>query len=417
MHRAAPRLAAVSLGLVSLWLACPAPALGQGDVYLKAPRYKKDKLVELLESEMPEPGQLKILEDVARSYVYEVTSPDTQSKPGEMDKAVKAAELTINEIFKRKKTTAVVRQEFGKQMQLALRQVLENDRQPVIAKLNAARILAPLLADSGQEELVPTALALLQNPNESDAVKLYALRGLKAFLALGNAPMPVVFKDKKLEGQCIVALVQFIERKPAGVSDRTPTDELDGLRYVRREAIRALAEVRAPVLPDNKDAHAALTLLRVVRGYLDAEGKTPLVPSPRIDEQVEAAIGLAKMRSALAKDYQPDYAAYHIAYFVGQFGLRYTNRKDNKEERRPWLIYAARLTEALEAMGADSKDPYVQKAVPEALRVLIGISETMKGDRGSDLLKWVRTNPRRDGSLFKGAPDTAVPPPADRTGE
>ena len=46
-------------------------------------------------------------------------------------------------------------------------------------------------------------------------------------------------------------------------------------------------------------------------------------PAPRLDEQVEAGIGLARMQAKLSPDYQPAYAAEQIARFVVKFAERY----------------------------------------------------------------------------------------------
>ena len=42
-------------------------------------------------------------------------------------------------------------------------------------------------------------------------------------------------------------------------------------------------------------------------------------PEPRLDEQVEAAIGLCGLRPDSKGDYQPAFAVYHVGAFVRDF--------------------------------------------------------------------------------------------------
>src|SRR5207247_319646 len=97
---------------------------------------------------------------------------------------------------------------------------------------------------------------------EIDAVKLWALRGLRELFAQGG-PDKSIFKKQDLEVQSIGALHRFIKRPPPPAA--TPKDELEAFRFVRREAIHALANTRFPVVPNSKpgEGQTALLLLRV----------------------------------------------------------------------------------------------------------------------------------------------------------
>src|SRR5439155_24946604 len=106
-------------------------------------------------------------------------------------------------------------------------------------------------------------------------------------------PNATVFQSKvgkEREVRCLAIVGETINRK-VDISDDLPRDEREGMRVVTREAVRALALNRRVAITDDKGAvvdSPALTLLRVAR----ADG---LVPEPRIDSRVEAAIGVAHM--------------------------------------------------------------------------------------------------------------------------
>src|SRR5207302_1350086 len=102
-------------------------------------------------------------------------------------------------------------EEFGKRLTACLQEVVKNPK--VIARLNAAVILARLAA-TGQENAVDVLVEILQEPNPKyEAVKLYALRGLKEVFASGRGESP--FADKERETRAITTLLEYIERKPA----------------------------------------------------------------------------------------------------------------------------------------------------------------------------------------------------------
>ena len=146
--------------------------------------------------------------------------------------------------------------EFGKALVGALEgPALQNAN--FIIRINAARMIAEVCR-SGYDGAAEPCLKILAKPDENEAVKFYALQGLKnLFFILPNPPVPansdpgipektVFQKDNKgalspLEKRCIQALVNYIFRQPA---DLKPED-VDGLLYVRREAVAPGVGARA----------------------------------------------------------------------------------------------------------------------------------------------------------------------------
>jgi hypothetical protein len=322
------------------------------------------------------------------------------------------------------------------------RGVLLNSPAPPVAALNLTRALASLAA-LGQGELSDVLVDLVEadlkkdqapeaervkNPDKmpNDGVKYYALRGLHDLMAMPPKPpamAPVLTPAQRLKVDKL--LVKVITTGQA-FKDTTPQQEVDGYRVRRREAIKALARETNPALPDKK-AGAALTLLRVV-----ARDKA-LVPEPSIEERVEAVLGLARMKYDEVKDYNPDYAAYHIGLFLDEF-VTYCNTENiikrpegGEIHQRPVRVYASRLIEALEAMRTQANDPLIKltdaqrKFVDEAVKQYVDLLSRLEKSPDSKvnpnayaLPKWLAGAKAPNATLFKGADETAVPPPAKK---
>ena len=82
--------------------------------------------------------------------------------------------------------------------------------------------------------------------------------------------------------------MKFLQDRNKDLPPGAPQEEIDGFRYVRREAIMALAQCRYPTLADK--THPTWLLLK-------SAVRDDIHPEPRLDERVEAAIGV-RLRSA-----------------------------------------------------------------------------------------------------------------------
>jgi hypothetical protein len=182
---------------------------------------------------------------------------------------------------------------------------------------------------------------------------------------------------------------------------------------MRLQAVKVLAQARAPVVGKDK---VALTLARV------AGNDVSMVPSPRHEERVEAAIGLCRMGPAAAKapDFQIDYAAAQVARAVAAFGQQANANLDSKpaERRAPWSVEAARLYEAVEGLKYDVKTPFVQQVADQCLKLVLAPIERRAQSNPAALTDWLGLNPPGMAtSLFKSDPKSAIKPAAEVTKE
>jgi hypothetical protein len=210
--------------------------------------------------------------------------------------------------------------------------------------------------------------------------------------------------SKEEQGTVATAIIEFLNRKP-NLPAKAKPEEIDGFRVLRREAVRALAQIHIPSVSNT--VRPALMLARF------AAEDASIQPPPRIDERLEAAIGLARMRSADSPGYQVDYAANAIAKFIGAFGALANNERDYKTavRHRPWKIDAARANEALAVLRKDSpKDDYLGQVVARGTKALQAIAKGDLANAGD--LGWLANpdNVSPNKELFKGAADTVVKP-------
>src|SRR5205814_9294276 len=129
---------------------------------------------------------------------------------------------------------------------------------------------------------------------------------------------------------------------------KLPPEEEQGIRFVRREVIRALGQTRYTAAgPAGKEVSPAWALLRVAR-------RNGVEPEPNVMEQVEAAIGICQLQPKLTKDYNVDYAAYQVGEFVVDFAGYSINPNQlppsNNGVGIAWKIQAARLSVALDRL-------------------------------------------------------------------
>jgi hypothetical protein len=346
---------------------------------------------------------------VAAKYaVYRFTwKSDVQQKPGEIDNLYREFESDLLLLDKGMPNTKPVAQAYGKEIVKCCMEVLHYDAPPTaqvnatpIAKINVARVMARS-AELGQPELADALVELVLDPKMNDGVKYYACKGLHDLLALPRRVPPVLAGARKKK--VVDALATFLEQNRK-FPESAPTEEVDGFRILRREGVRALARVTNPAL--GSKTPAALVLLRFA-------GADPSIqPPPRIDERLEAAIGLAQMRPEEESDYQADYAAYHIGRFLTDFARQRNTdqvKVSGKTDRpvRPWRVDATRMRKALDVLKGTSKDPYVVRALPQFDTLLRRAQEGTAPNPG-DLNNWLLNNQPAGKSLFKNKPEATV---------
>jgi hypothetical protein len=366
----------------------------------------RSKINELMQGkasfEASDPEQVKAIEVAAQYAVYRFWDPriERPQRSGDpsSDKVFQEFEdLQLQPLLKNKENNGPLVQLYTKKMIEFGDRVLQSSKP--IARLNAARVLERLTL-LGQPELADELLKALndevnfdakKDPRRNDGVKLYALRGLGKMLTLQDRTPPVL--KKATEDDILIALTQFVERKP--LLDKNPTSpEVDGWRALRREAVRALAHGRQVTV--GPKAQPGMVLLRVM-------AKDGVTPEPRMDERLEAAIGVCRLSPERDKKYQPEYAAYQLGLFVDAL-VGYVGKA--KEEQKPMKVYAARLLDALEGMRvANPKNDSVSKVIAQCLPLLAPLQEkgTITNSASQDLfIRWLAANPSKKDSLIEG---------------
>jgi hypothetical protein len=405
--------------LIGMLLLAGSSAWGQGrrgsdaDVRLNAPKLDDSdrKTLQLLqEGKLPlEESHKSLLKKAASWFVYQLTYDEYQFKklvdnPTGEHKTMKAL---VDEAFKHilipdpKKPLRKEQQDFmrgfSKALTSAIKDVLNNH--VPIAQVNAGIILAKL-GETGIEDNADAMCDILENKDYEDHVKLYALIGLRNLFKISEG-----FQDEKRLSRTLKDLSEFLVRKPAFDPNKTPHEEVEAFRYVRREAVRALGQTRLPAIgrPKTPDARPALDLLRFMR----AEG-LPLEPS--LSEKVEAAIGLCQMQGKFGENYkyQPEYAAQYVGRLIVEFASRY-DEKRGETSGVDWKYSAYRLKEALAMLKADAagRIRYIDDLTTRCTSVVNSIHG---GNRAEHLAlnDWLSRQTVDAKELFKGMSDSAV---------
>jgi hypothetical protein len=365
----------------------------------------KDLAIELIRgfkvANSRETAHVEALDSYAKYVTYRFTWVTIQQTAGEIGKVYAfGVDSDVKNLIKGKPGTAAAIEIYAAKVTEHALEVLKTNR--LIARVNAARVLARL-ADLGPPELSDALVGVLQDNDQSDAVKFYAIRGLKNLAE----QQPAVMSAER-ETKAANALAAFINRKMV-IADTTRPEDVAGFRYVRREAIRALALFRNPGVAAN--GQAGLTLLHVV-------AKDGLVPSPLIDERVEAAIGVARYKPLLDKEYNADYAVAQLGLFLEEFNREATAVREQRTNRGvplfpspfAWRVMSSRLYDAFDVMRVDATDdPYVVKLNTECLTLLAKLEKDTNADPES-IVRTVTTTPPPGGRLYKNIPDSTVKP-------
>jgi hypothetical protein len=345
---------------------------------------------------------LEAIDTQAKYITYRVYLDHLEGQPDRINKAFGEFETDIKNITQARDRDSMqpLAEVYRDRVRVHALEVIQFDKAKPIHKIHNARILAKA-AELGQGKLAETLLIVLQDDKQNDGVHFYALRGLRNLLALAQKQQTPPLLTKEEEAKCAEAIIAFLNHKP-NLPAGAPQQEVDGFRILRREGIRALAQIRTPAFSDK--VRPALTLARF------AGSDESIQPPPRVDERMEAALGLARMSSAQNKQYQPDYAAGMIARSLGAFITEAESEREKTTDRtQPWKIDATHLIEALKDLKTDSpKNDYVIKMVDRGTRLLEDIAKGRQLDAGQKT--WFTTSQSDPPSteLFKGAADTAV---------
>lgn len=336
--------------------------------------------------------------------------------------------------------------EFGAAFDTVLKPII-NESPEKIVRINATRMLADV-CKTGATAFYPTVTELLKSANTPTYVKYYALVAARNLLAAydvydyrsrrhSNGWKNVQTKgagDKEL-AELVVAIQKLID-DPASIMTYVPNfkldeatpDQVEVIQFIRRQAIRALGEVRFVALPGpdgSSTIYPAYTLARVC--VSDPTLGIPPTPS----ECAEAAIGLCNMSPLRDTDVRKDYEADSAVEAVTTALLTFAETRAAKPQDKSldWRGYGLRLSEALKTWRllfdvgfnpvqpnnfTGRVEPAVDNLLQRAQTALLGPLE--KGDGRVAIeelrayLKTQRARPNRK-PLFSTVPATSLDAP------
>jgi hypothetical protein len=245
----------------------------------------------------------------------------------------------------------------------AFKQILDwpfnNNR---VSCVNVA-LLLPDLARLKRPEIADFLVTVLEDPKKHDSIKLYAAQALTEFFPATefvflNKGDKAAEGKKKTEVKRVNALLKFITRKWDPAKD-VPKEEVDGFCFVRRTAIRALAEARVPAIEaDPKTQKLEGDVIQALLPILKGE----VTPEPTLAEKIEAAIAVSRMKVDPNSAYQPDESVYRVGTALVEIAIAYTKDFNKFKGAKdgvpilPWKIHAKRLQLALGEMYESVKN-------------------------------------------------------------
>src|SRR5262245_25137714 len=110
-------------------------------------------------------------------------------------------------------------------------------RSGILTEKEWADEVLPRLAEGNGEQLASVCLTLLKDAKPKDGTKYYLFRTLSSLLAVPSKT-PLVKKEN--EEKAILAALEFMESTPK-FAKKTPREELEGYKVLRREAVKLIA--------------------------------------------------------------------------------------------------------------------------------------------------------------------------------
>jgi hypothetical protein len=275
---------------------------------------------------------------------------------------------------------------FGPALVASMKEVLSANKTYPTTVVHAG-MMFPTMARFKQDNISDYLVGLAQDDKTDDVTRLFALKALRELLPVDALDEESDLDKKTLAKKArdikhIETLTKYIER-PVKADGMHP-EEVAAVRFLRREAIIALANAEAPAVAALKkvgkvEGAVAPALLRVLANNLE--------PTPSLPEKIEAAIGLCKMKywntrddkklkHAHMPDYQPEVAVYFVgkalSEFISEYKRDYENFGPGKGRERvpariPFRADAKRFEAALIDLSNNAKGSSA-KALAEELK-------------------------------------------------
>jgi hypothetical protein len=246
-------------------------------------------------------------------------------------------------------------------------------------------------------------VAATQGTHRDDAVLLYALRGAKEAMVGFNQTFPLrtdrekkgfVPPDATQEEKLLGIAANLAEKPPAWANGASP-EELEGYRMIRREAIRVLAAA-------GRSKVGAVSPATVLGRILALD---PTKSSYRLDELVDAAIGLATIRPD--PTYNTDLAASLVGKTIQEFIATYT-QKQGIYASFPFVYHAARLNTALIFWEEKPPSPEIKALVTKARAALTALEKKQEPQfQETEAIQKLRD---KSYEMIKGDKSSEIPP-------
>lgn len=390
-------------------------------------------------------AEKKVIDKVVRYHVFQLEDPRYTSPDGQMNNAVR--EFTDKVILapsrpeKQDEKRRAAADEIGAVAVGHIEKLVKNPKK--IVQLNAARLLAEV-GRTGYDGTAKLAVALINDEQVPDAVKFYAIQALGNLLAYVEDPaLPdkSAFKraNRELEHESLKSLINYIAKKrdltataqlatrPDGDGDKNDKpapkldpEQIDAIRYIRREAVRALANSRAHTIryQEKVVCRPALALLRVA-------ANDGLVPEASLSERVDALVAFTQLYPVVRtidRDIHLDYAAQQFALAIVDIANVQLN--DPNAVVLPWKFSAARLEDGLQKwekavkdMRLDGADLVAELTARAKASVLDAMKSAVPGSppNPGPLSAWAKEIKLKKGETLHDEPGTGVskPKPAD----
>jgi len=364
----------------------------------------------------------KIAEAAANWYIYRLTHVTEDKLVVQKDFSAEIVKIMEKTFDKKDRNNRVFINMFGPALVSSMKEVLARDIKTDQATVINGAMMLPTMAKLKQDQVSDYLIELVKVSNTHDAVRLYALKGLKEAMPITIQPGDDLdLKDtaqndkRKRDAKLVDALTKYIEH-PFNVKGRS-AEEVDAVRFIRREAIFTLAHAGAPaVLAVNKkqakkdilQGAVAPTLLKVLAGR-------DIKPPPSLQEKIEAALGLCALKHPNMPDYNPSLATYLIGRTIVDLVDDYNRDLANigvlgKNRRLPYIAYrtdARRLGDALTEFAKHANTPQTKILKDLAQPVLASMTKFTQTDpylppaNSVDLRKHVSTTRPKTGDVFK----------------
>jgi hypothetical protein len=348
-------------------------------------------------SKQPADRDAGTIKAAAEWHVYRLRVITLQATPNKLySEVVKPFDELQKVVLQNNSKNQNFQQRFNRELLSCFRDVLNKNGEAQVV-VNAA-LMFPSWASNGSEEVADYLAELVRDPKRHDAVKLYALRGLgeyfksRGFADTQKPRAGVLAPPDQVENDAkrVQAVIDFVKRK-SPITDDMTSEQAEAVRYVRREAIRALAKVQVPALFVEPKANKVKAPVAVALLGLLAGKSAGVDPPLSLLEQCDASLALCNMKWAgIIPEYDPTLAAPFVARTLAEFAKEYNDdfgkviRKPSEQGKEgrvgglyPWLTLTDRFEGGLKELVKTTNVPEA-KLLAQKVTLLLNTTRARK---------------------------------------